>query len=168
MRVLLFLSVQAIGISYGQLQPSDGNNLETFPSIINPSTSSNSASTTSVSRVFSSATLGHGPAISPTSYVSSPPATAAPTSSSQNQTTLISASLSNYTASQPSVSLVTSTVSGSATTVTVTNSAAGASQSAGTSDATRLLSSSKSFGIAMGFAVVLLSTVGASQMVSMI
>ncbi|GAA5979687.1 hypothetical protein JCM5350_003813 [Sporobolomyces pararoseus] len=168
MRLLLFLLVQAIGIAHGQLQPSDGNNLETFPSIINPSTSSNSASNTSVSRIFTSATLGPGPAISPSSYITSPSVTATPTSSSRNQTTLISASLSNYTASQPSVSLVTSTVSGSVTTVTVTNSAAGASQATGTSDAARLMSSSSLSGIAMGFAVILLSTVGVAQMVDML
>ncbi|GAA5913634.1 uncharacterized protein JCM6883_004030 [Sporobolomyces salmoneus] len=164
MRTSIFLwytLIQAISLTYAQVQPSDGDNLESFPSIVNPSSSSTSVSSSSRG-VFSSPSLGPGPAISPSSYLSStlpPTATAAPsgTTTRGNQTTLVSASASNYTDSQPVFSIATSTVSGSVTTLTITNSAA--SQATGTSGAARSSKPEGNFRIWAGTAVAL-GTVG--------
>ncbi|GAA5874388.1 hypothetical protein JCM16303_005837 [Sporobolomyces ruberrimus] len=109
----------------------DGSNLETFPSIINPTSTTSSPS----SRVFSSLSAsGPGPAIPPSSYLSS---SASTTTTSTNQTTLVSASGNTALSEQPpSVSIVTSTVSGSTAVFTTTNPPM--SQASGTSGASRL------------------------------
>lgn len=120
----------------------DGDNLETFPSIINSPSSTTSVSSPnsrSTPRGFASTGYGPGPALPPSSYLSSTLPTATTNSSTAIPTTLISASSnSNFSMSQPSESVATSTVSGSLTTLTITSGSASQSQGAATSEANKV------------------------------
>ncbi|GAA5871461.1 hypothetical protein JCM8547_001349 [Rhodosporidiobolus lusitaniae] len=144
--LLLLLSALAV-----VAQQSDGDNLETFPSIIDDLSTSSSSS---ASRgLFNPSTLqtAPGPALPPSSYLTSLPSStsSSPFSSSSSapssRKTLISASSWNSSAhaatSTGSQSLeeivVTETVSGSVTTETITNTAAEASSTGGSNAAAR-------------------------------
>ncbi|GAA6041152.1 hypothetical protein JCM8097_004141 [Rhodosporidiobolus ruineniae] len=130
--LLLLLCVLAV-----HAQRSDGSNLETFPSIVDDLTSTASFPS---SGVFNpSQTTAPGPAVSPSSYLptASPSLGATTTartnsssSASKPRTTLVSASHGLWNASETlpaNESVVTSTVDGSVTTITVTNTAAASS-----------------------------------------
>ncbi|GAA5887965.1 hypothetical protein JCM6882_000818 [Rhodosporidiobolus microsporus] len=117
-------------------QRSDGDNLETFPTIIDDLTSTSrpsSLSSRSTNTPFNPTTFltAPGPALPPSSYLTGTSLATATTASVVSRT-LISAShasnssLSMTSSGTPSLSesVVTSTVDGSVATVTITNSAA--------------------------------------------
>ncbi|GAA5820647.1 hypothetical protein JCM11251_003093 [Rhodosporidiobolus azoricus] len=120
-------------------QPSDGSNLETFPSIIDDLSSSSTRSSfpspSYTNTPFNPTTFltAPGPALPPSSYVTGGSTSAPAPTGGVVSRTLISASYaassssarnsSSSTTGTPSESVVTSTVDGSVATVTITNSA---------------------------------------------
>ncbi|GAA5857756.1 hypothetical protein JCM1840_000896 [Sporobolomyces johnsonii] len=149
-----------------QSTTTDGSNLETFPTILDPSTatvlpSSGSATPSSLS-VFNPSSLdtAHGPAVPPTATATSTPLPSSSNATASGpRTTLVSASAAAANRSL-SESVVTSTVDGSVTTVTVTNSASGATQTSGAGGSSTLRRREQlGFAVAAGLgAVVLLGT----------
>ncbi|GAA5984091.1 hypothetical protein JCM10908_006047 [Rhodotorula pacifica] len=122
------------------------SNIETFPTILDPTQSTGPVATTSTSTSTAAAAgtpfdpnnfpTGPGPAIIPNitalpTLSSTSGAGSASSSASGNRTTFVSASKVSYS-SLPTDSVVTSTVGGSVTTVTITSSSAGGSSAART------------------------------------
>ncbi|GAA5979144.1 hypothetical protein JCM21900_004644 [Sporobolomyces salmonicolor] len=148
-------SILALGSVGAQSSSTDGSNLETFPTVGDSSTAG--SATLSLLPVFNLSSLqtGHGPAVSPTAArrtsLSSSSATA-----SGPWTTLVSASSGGGNRSL-SQSVVTSTVDGSVTTVTVTNSAVNAAKtSAGRSCRSRGRGEELGMALAAGLGAVVL------------
>ncbi|GAA5999870.1 hypothetical protein JCM10207_005949 [Rhodosporidiobolus poonsookiae] len=132
----LTAAVLLLGLTAHAQRPSDGDNLETFPTIIDDLTSTVSLSRTSTfSSSQPSTTLFNpsaypslpGPAIPPSSYLSALPtaSSGSNSNSSRSWSTLVEASHPsgwNTSATQSDdETIVTSTVDGSVATVTVTN-----------------------------------------------